>query len=193
MSSNTPPATEAYFCQQCGGPRSPDASVGGSFCSERCLYRHKGEKALRQIRSDHRFCATCFRRLKTVSRPADSRLEDAGLSRLTREAFVGYQYRTEHATDGVDEVAAEERPSDRRLAYSRTSCECGTVDPSDRHEVLRQLDPKQTVQSLWRCLVELERDGTLTHRPSRGAYLEALRKTDLDWSYAIGRALHADG
>ena len=192
MSATSTPG-ETYTCRHCNGSHDATATVGGSFCSERCLYRHRGEKALRRIAADHRYCATCFRQLKTVDRPDDRVLEDAGVSKLTRSAFVGLQSRTEHAVDGVDEREPVGAVRDRPIKFTRTSCECGTVDPSDRHAVLRELDPKQTVQSLWACLVALERDGTLQKRPSKDAYLQALRETDLDWAYAVGRALYADG
>ncbi|WP_049986845.1 hypothetical protein [Halobellus rufus] len=189
--SVTPTSTETYTCRQCGDDHAPTATVGGSFCSEHCLYRHRGEKALRQIASDHRWCATCFRQLKTTHRAADHDLETAGVPGSVRDIFIGYQYRTEHAIDGVDERDHRDNPY-RHTEFTRTSCECGTVNPTDRHAVLRDLDPKATMQSLWQCLVRLERDGTLHHRPSKGAYIEAIRESGRDWIYAIGRALHAD-
>ena len=190
MSATTHTA-ETYTCRHCDGPRDAAASVGGSFCSERCLYRHRGEKAIRRIAADHRWCATCFRQVKTTHRPEDRLLEDAGVSKHTRSAFIGFQYPTEHATDGVDERPSEHEPY-RRLEFTRISCQCGAVDPGDQHEEIRDLDPKTTLQSLWHCLVTLERDGTLHRRPSQDAYLDALRETNRDWVYAIGRALYSD-
>jgi len=189
--SATPTTQETYQCRHCGGPREAAASVGGSFCSERCLYRHRGEKALREIASDHRWCASCFRQVKETTRPDDRELQDAGVSKLVRRSFVGFEDPTEHAVEGVDERDHRGNPY-RRTEFTRTSCECGAVDPNDRHAVLRDLDPKATMQSLWACLVALERTGTLQRRPSKNAYVEALREHDTDWLYAIGRALYAD-
>jgi len=182
---------QTYACQQCGEDYPSRASVGGSFCSERCLYTHRGRKALNTIASDHRWCATCFRQVKTTHRPPDSDLVALNIPRHIRETFVGYQYTTDNATTGVDESEPEGNAA-RRTTYTRVSCECGAVDTSDQHEVLRGLDPAQTIESLWACLVRLEADGTLQHRPTRDAYIEALRETDLDWTYAIGRALYVD-
>ena len=189
--SATTPQTETYTCEHCGGPRKISTSVGGSFCSEHCLFRHRGEKALRQIITDHRWCATCFRQIKTTHRPSEDDLKAMDVPRHIRDAFIGYQDVTEHATDGVDVTDAVEGSS-RRIEYTRTSCSCGAVDPCDRHEVLRQLDPAETIQSLWTCLNRLERDGTLQRRPSQTPYLEALRESNRDWVYAIGRALYSE-
>jgi hypothetical protein len=189
--SATPTTQETYTCRYCDGPREAAASVGGSFCSERCFYRYRGEKALRRITSDHRWCATCFRQLKETTRPDDTELQDAGVSKLIRQSFVGFEDPTEHAVEGVDDREHRDNPY-RWTEFTRTSCECGTVDPTDRHAVLRDLDPKATMQSLWQCLVALEKYGTLQQRPSKPAYIEALRETTRDWTYAVGRALHAD-
>jgi len=189
--SATEHATETYTCRQCDGPRTPELSVGGSFCSERCLFRHRGAKVLQQIAADHRWCATCFRQIKHTHRPPESELVELNIPKHIRDAFVGYQYRTDHATDGVDEAERADG-SERRIEFTRTSCECGAVDPSDQHEVLRELDPAATIQSLWACLVRLEEHGTIQRRPSKSAYLDALRESDCDWTYAIGRALYED-
>lgn len=189
--SATPTTQETYTCRHCGGPREAATSVGGSFCSERCLYRHRGEKALRRIASDHRWCATCFRQVKETTRPDDIELQDAGVSKLVRQSFVGFEDPTEHAVEGVDDREHRDNPY-RRTAYTRTSCECGAVDPNDRHAVLRDLDPEATMQSLWQCLVALEEHGTLQRRPSKPVYIEAIRESNRDWIYAIGRALYTE-
>lgn len=189
--SATTHQSETYTCQHCGGPFERTTSVCGSFCSERCLYRHRGEKALHQIVSDHRWCATCFRQIKTTHRPPESELRSMDVPRHIRDVFIGFQERTEHATEGVD-IAERTDGSSRRIEYTRTSCSCGAVDPCDRHEVLRHLDPAETIQSLWACLNSLERDGTLQRRPDQDVYLKALRESDRDWVYAIGRALYTE-
>jgi hypothetical protein len=192
MSATDTHTTESYTCSHCDGERSPETSVRGSFCSAACYYRHRGTKALHAIRQDHRFCGSCFRRIKTTSRPAERTLQRQQVSLLVREAFVGYQDRTEHATVGVDEFDRDaERNHALRVEGTRLSCRCGTVDPQDEHEVLRDLDTRATVISLWRALVALERDGTLQQRPTRGDYFDAFREAGPDWAYATGRALYA--
>ena len=190
--SSTTHALERHTCGQCGEKCDPMTTVAGAFCSERCLYRHRGQKAIQRIVSDHRWCATCFRQIKTVHRPPESELVELDVPKHIRKAFVGFQYRTDHAVNGVD---CKEDPDlmGRRIEYTRTSCECGAVDPSDRHEILRDLDTEETIQMLWKCLVRLEKHGTIQKRPNKQAYLDALRDSEFDWPYAIGRALYADG
>jgi hypothetical protein len=182
---------ETYSCQHCGDDRTPATSVRGSFCSATCSFRQYGQQALRRLYSDHRFCGSCFRRIKTTSRPAENTLRDARVSRLVRESFVGYQSRTPAATVGVDEFGCIGDNEAVRIEGTRLSCECGTVDPQDRHEVLRRLDIRETVVALWHALVELERAGALDQRPNRDDYFGALREHGPDFEYAVGRALHA--
>jgi len=189
--SAQPDESETYRCAECDGDRTPSTSVRGSYCSLDCYHRHQGRRALRAIQHDHRFCGSCFRRLKTTSRPDDDALRDARVSRLVREAFVGYQSRTEHATIGIDEFDCIGDNPAARLKGTRLSCECGAVDPQDAHPALRGLEIRDTVVRLWRTLVELERDGLVDQRPNRDDYFDALRECGPDWPLAAGRALYA--
>jgi hypothetical protein len=107
-----------------------------------------------------------------------------------RDCLVGYQYATPDATTGVDEFSTDDRNLATRVERTRLSCVCGTVDPSDRHEVLRDIDSEATVTSLWSCLVSLEAEGALDRRPSKDRYFAALREEWRDWEYAAGRALY---
>lgn len=129
--------TETAECQHCGGPRNPDASVGGSFCSHECYYNAKGTKALNQIKQDHLFCSTCFRQVKTVEEPPDGWVDDAvdpvqvaldaGASitnndgdlvldateaathrRTVGECVIGYQFPTEHTEFAEDAIGTED-------------------------------------------------------------------------------------
>lgn len=105
--------TETYECAQCGGPRAPETSVAGSFCSTDCHEAHRREKAaekvLDRVVHSHKFCATCFRRLKFVYRPDHPDLPDF---------FRGYQHRTDNAELGEisrparDVIEPEPSPED---------------------------------------------------------------------------------
>jgi hypothetical protein len=184
-------SVETYACSECGDDRTPATSVRGSFCSAACYYRHRGRQALRAIQQDHRFCGSCFRRVKTTSRPSDDRLRRHDVPRRIREAFVGYQDATEHATVAVDEFDGLDEHAVLRKTGTRLACRCGTVDPQDEHAVLRELDVRASVVALWRALVALERDGTLQQRPVKDDYFDAFRERGPDWAYATGRALYA--
>jgi hypothetical protein len=176
MPLSTPPTSRAT-CSHCDKPRDPAASVRGSFCSTRCYYQHQGRQVLNQIASDHRRCGTCFRQVKEVERPRET----------DPDCVIGWQFGTEHATTGIDEFSDDEF---RRLEGTRLSCECGAVDPGDEHDLIREADRTETVAALWRCLVELERDGSIQQRPDAGRFFDALQERPTDWAYAIGRALY---
>jgi hypothetical protein len=183
---------ETYRCQQCGDEHTAEAAVKGSYCSAGCFYRHRGANTLRKIANDHRFCGTCFRRVKETSRPSDDVLLDAGVSSGVREAFIGFEESTEHAVQAVDEFKSNtDRNTALRVEGLRLSCQCGTVDLSDEHEVLRELDVRESVVALWQALVQLERDGVLQQRPIKDDYFAAFRERGPDWPYAVGRSLFA--
>jgi hypothetical protein len=169
---------ETNTCEHCETEYPAHTQVRG-FCSVGCFYRHKGANILDEIRRDHRLCATCFRQIKTVMPPA----KDAP------ECAIGQQYQTEHTVWGVDDVGSDAyRPLDRQ----RWSCECGTVDPSERDDIIEQveLDDNGIVGDLLQTLRFLERSGAIDRRPSKQRLFEALREEWRDWEYAIGRALY---
>jgi hypothetical protein len=159
-----------------------------SFCSVNCYYRHKGRKALNKIESDHRYCATCFRPVKTTLAPSEDWI-DRGSSALgtaldnggelaniggeitldatecsqarptATDSTVGYQYPTEHTEFVVDEVDSEN--PHRRVMRSGWGCQCGNIDLSERHEVLEDVEIGSILPLLWRCLVELAESGAV--------------------------------
>jgi hypothetical protein len=189
-------------------------AVGG-FCSMGCLHRNKGAGVLRKIRFDHRWCATCFRPIKEVSRPPNRWVEnkaskvqaalDAGAefkavggdltldasacesARPTAvDAVIGTQYQTEHTVWATDDVG--EGLGNRRLRQ-RWACECGNIDPSHRDQTLEDVELDQLVARLFWCLEDLEAEGTIHRRPDKGALFSSLREAWRDWELAVGRAL----
>lgn len=172
-----------YECTYCSGERTPHSSVKGSYCSLACYYRQKGQKALARIQSHHAWCATCFKPVKEIEPPTEYVLQAVECD----DALVGYQYQTEHTDRGVDEADLDQW---RRLVFTRWSCECGTIDPGDRHEWLSEIDTAETIASLYTCLQDLEATGALDHRPDKTLLFEALREEWTDWEYAIGKCLY---
>ena len=183
-----------YPCEHCGDGVHEDATVKGSFCSEACWYRHKGHRALDQIASDHRWCATCFRQIKTVIRPPDSKsvdvegpIHEGRTDAGPKDVLVGWQFQTEHTAWGLDDVSDDEY---RTLDRQRWSCKCGNVDPSARDDILEGVEIETIVTDLLRCLTHLAAHGGLSREPDPDRLFAALREHWRDWEYAIGRALY---
>lgn len=200
---DTDPEAERYPCSypDCEENRPADA-VGGSYCSADCFYRHKGRKAISEIKRNHKWCATCFRPVKSVL-PPDEDCPDFA---------IGWQFPTEHTTHAEHEatrsqhaVAADgsvqrqrpdvddAQPADR-VPYTRWSCECGNVDLSERDELLEMVEIKADrvglVRTLLYCLYDLHADGVFERPPDRDRLFDAIRENYADWEYAAGRALH---
>lgn len=138
------PPRESCTCAYCEGPRNPQASVAGSYCSQSCHEAHRRERAandlLNKVRQDHRFCFTCFRQLKEVAKPP-SRAPDCaiGLQYLTEHADVGEKSRLRFETNRPD------GPSPDRVRTG-TVCTCGATEHSDCIELFRRLEPKYVVR-----------------------------------------------
>lgn len=185
--------TDECACDSCDHEFVVDLAIKGSYCSLDCFYRDKGAAALRQIRHDHQWCATCFRRIKTVEAPPDGVYLDIkgpdheGAADDVRNVIVGYQYRTEHTTWGTDDFSDDDHC---RIERQRWSCECGNVDPSERDDILEEIELETIVASLFRCLEALAEKGALQNDPSWSRYKSALRDHWRDWEFAVGRALY---
>lgn len=169
-------------------------AIRGNYCSAECFYRHKGANVLDEIRRDHRLCATCFRQIKSVERPGGVSLkveppDHEGAAGGVRETIIGRQYPTEHTTWGLDVHQLDDYVI---LDRTRWSCECGTVDPSERDDIIEQveLDDNGIVGDLLETLHFLERSGAIDRRPSKQRLFEALREEWRDWEFAIGRCLY---
>lgn len=190
MSASTHP-TPDYQCSHCEDEFDVTDAYRGSFCSPDCYQRHKGESVLRNIAGDHRWCATCFRQIKSVERPTAA-FVDQLQGDETKASVVGFQYETPHTERAVDEFGGDGTAT-RPVERSRWGCECGAVDPSTRTEVLCRVETATTIASLWACLCDLWTEDNVAHRPSRADYFAALRDgDDLDWSRAIGAAIYGD-
>lgn len=185
--STVTPTSESFDCNapDCNVEYSPASVAHGSYCSNRCYYRHKGADVLRNVAQDQRWCATCFRQVKNIERPSQRLLDS--LEPVTARAVIGRQYATETTVWAVD--ARDTANPYHPIEHQRWGCECGTVDPSTRSEILAEIDPETTVQSLWACLRELWREDNVAHEPSLDPYLEGIRDRR-DWPQAIGRAIY---
>ena len=173
------PRTGECGRSECDAEFPVHGAYKGAFCSRQCHLQHRGQKALNVIRNDHRWCATCFRKLKEIERPP----MDAP------EFVVGYQYPTEHMRPSVDSRGA----LGVEQHWRRWGCECGNVDHRHRDDILEDVEIDGAVYNLLVCLHELEADGPLTERADPDRLFGALRQRWRDWEYAIGAALYAEG
>jgi hypothetical protein len=138
--SRSQSASCAY--RACDASRDPHDSVEGSYCSQACYYRDRGDRLLRAIEHRHELCSTCFRLTKDIERPPVEylrrhfRRSGVGWSRegadepwtverygqeVSRDAVVGFADATEHATPG---------------SYG-LECRCGAVDHDIDEQAIR--------------------------------------------------------
>lgn len=186
MSTTNTHPTETYQCETCGGQTPAHAIVAGSFCSTECYARHRGQKLLNILEHDHRFCFTCFARLKTTERPSEqwtmdkasrvkSALDQGGefapgpRGRLVLDAtrceynktvdiqqIIGFQYGTKDATRGVIEDQIDDY-----LVIEREGliCTCGNTHHRNRETVIQHSDIKVVARNLLHSLEVLRREG----------------------------------
>ncbi|GGM64409.1 hypothetical protein J2752_000434 [Halarchaeum rubridurum] len=194
-------------------------AVAGSYCSRDCAWRDQGG-VLKTIVHDHRFCATCFARIKETVSPDDdwrerhaSALEsaldqggefvageggqmvldatDCDHHRVTSvDAVIGVQYLTDQADHGLRSLPSPDA-SDR--ATWAPICQCGNTDHS-HHEP--EFDGEDTVARAYNLIALLEflRDEDKAPRSPDGAALMRNVRVDgeVSWRRAIGAALQED-
>jgi len=64
--SSTDTPHEACTCQYCDDEYRAAEGYNRNYCSVKCRYNGAAHGILRTIRFDHRFCGSCFRKLKEV-------------------------------------------------------------------------------------------------------------------------------
>lgn len=154
----------------CDQQRTKHSSVAGSFCSEECAARHEGRKFLNQVRTDHRFCWSCFRARKEIERPTDEARRN--LDPICDQALVGFEYHSEHVEMGPYGL----------------ECECGAVD----HDV-EEWDRRDEAPYHWylyRVSQQLVAEGQREDAIDLETFADALWETD-DLELAVGLALRS--
>jgi hypothetical protein len=159
-----------YDCAfpDCDQTRTETSSVAGSYCSQDCADRHDGQRLLRQIETDHRFCWSCWRARKTIERPTDTARR--GLGPVTDDALIGYEYATEHVEMGPHGL----------------ECSCGSVD----HR-LEGWDRRAEGPYHWHIKLivsQLREEGQSDQVLDLATFADELWETD-DLPLALGRAL----
>lgn len=194
--------TTTEECKHCHEPI--DVFYAPGYCSKACYYRFKGANVLEEIQRDHKFCATCFRQIKTVARPdgvevRTDPVEHEAAVNEEKNLFIGWQYATKHmevAEDDLGGINTNPEGHDRLIApsqvdFTRWSCICGNVDPSNRDEIIEAVEVDEIVPQLYYCLEALHTQGTIDVTPEWSELRSALRDQWRDWEYCIGRTLNS--
>lgn len=163
MSTSQPSASPSnvYECEECGGPRTQAASIKGSFCSQDCYHSHQASKQARdilnQLERDHRYCYTCFRRLKDTYRPPSR----WGLP----DSVTSFQSLTPHAQIGQK---TKHRPHYLNTDHIKTTvdqtrtgaiCSCGNTHHRDLEPVIRQRCLLESAHYLLTSIQSLKEEG----------------------------------
>lgn len=165
----------------------------GRYCGTACEQRHRGRTALLNV-LDHTVCGTCFETLKEVENPKpdfefntrghawtvdeDGTVEYQFFDQTeSREAAVGFQYTTEHATTG-------EKSRRGRVVTGVVCAECGGGSHRDHNEILAtHTDIARLVNDYLRPHEDVHVDVEILHREYEA--------TD-ELALAVGRALLDD-
>jgi hypothetical protein len=143
----------------------------GGYCSEDCKIRAKATDVLDTIQSDHRFCSSCYRPIKTVFRPDDNvtpELRKKAL--LIRESFIGFEDLTRYAEQGSYGV----------------ECTCGNLQHYHAEELLRDGAPYEWFLKL--SIERLANEGQFEYTFAIDEFCNAFWETE-DFEYALGEAV----
>lgn len=142
----------------------PDSHGNSRFCSLRCACRARATAVLDMFTQDHKFCANCFRLQKRIEGPRQHWGPDAdeikqkwrtyGDQEVTKQAFVGKAYPTEHTEHGIrthygraPEVL-DQRFAPRGIDRTGNVCECGVCSHRNREWPLSKGDAIEAAQHL---------------------------------------------
>jgi len=209
MSTTTPtPSEETYECAYCGSPRRPSTSVAGSFCSIVCHRQHRRQKrageVLRELKQDHRFCATCGRQLKEIEAGDQSLVVKPSSHQdwtAASDVWVGIQHRTEHAEAGEISLDTTDDPAmltDDRVATG-TTCACGNTDHRHEEPAIRERAPFETAHYLALAVEALRAEGKHDVDIDRHELVDAVTEqavpvqdTDIDVQAALADAVRLE-
>ncbi|MDL0127090.1 hypothetical protein [Halobacterium salinarum] len=211
MSTATTPPQQEHRRQtdecdhpDCSSSYAIQDGVAG-HCSQDCADRHRGHRFLNTLRFDHRYCATCFARLKDVHTPTDDWRErkqepveialdqggefvDAGDGTLELDATAceyettidpdavsGFQSFTSAGTIG--EVREETADGLPDDTRQGTICAvCGNASLSMADDILRRGDIKAVARNLIAAARDVYAEGQTEHKLTRGVFVRVLRE-----------------
>jgi len=168
-------SSDGYECAYCSDHYTH--GIHGSFCSHECFHKHKGENIIRQIKSDHTVCTSCFGTLKNIDKPPRDFLERINVENgfHTKQAIIGFEYTTP------------------RVEYEHgfSYCRCGNIDHYAEIDELRGVDLQDVLVNLWGLLREYyQQDQFGDNKPHKEVLFDTLKESDLDWRLALGKAVY---
>lgn len=178
-------------CKECENQIEEYYSPG--YCSERCYYKHKGDKALNLLRHDHRICASCGNFLKEIEAPTDSYdlyvqgPDGEPDENQLKNCLVGYQ----HLTPNAEWVEKERQSADEYIPLigTGTGCECGITDTKEIDPDLQELELAKVLSNYVKVFYELYREGQLDQRINKDVFFSEFKASN-DLQYALGCALY---
>jgi len=172
------PETDCEFCGE-----SFEIGYNAEYCSKECVHKSRGESVLNIIKHDHRFCFSCFTKIKEVERPTDEQLRQIE-GQHSADAVIGFQYKEPEADIG--EITAKADTIDT-VVTGIVCGNCGTTDHRDSFQ--RDLSVKQAAKRLRERVKETREEGQHSFDFSTEAFVEAWNESGGDWEYALGVAL----
>ncbi|MCF2208650.1 hypothetical protein KVP02_13490, partial [Halobacterium salinarum] len=173
--------------------------------SQDCADRHHGHRFLNTLRYDHRYCATCFARLKDVHSPSENwqtrkrepveiALEQGGKfvaagdgtleldatacehhQTIDPEQVTGFQSFTSAGTIG--EVRKETPAGMPDDTRQGTICSvCGNASLSESDDILRRADIKAVARNLLAAARSVYAEGQTEHELTDQVFVRVLRE-----------------
>lgn len=125
--TTTPPGQSYEICQCefCDGYYPHSIGFNRRFCRRDCKYRSIARDLLTKIKFDHRYCASCYRKLKTISPPTLTE-KSARKGKPIPDAAIGRQNYHDHAVPDVRNVSrgSAEHSYPSVIPEVRMTCSC---------------------------------------------------------------------
>jgi hypothetical protein len=159
-------------------------------CSQDCADRHRGRKLLRNVRTDHRWCWSCWKPKKTIEKPSEQyrnrAFDESGVELTqdgdgelfvqrygqedTRDAVCGFEHYTRHVTRGPYGI----------------ECECAAIS----HDI-DEWDRRDEGVPAWRLkriVDQMRREGQHDHHFDPEAFANTLwrgRRVPPTWDHIV--------
>jgi hypothetical protein len=116
---------EICQCENCEGHYPLSIGFNRRFCRSQCKYRSLAQSLLDTLRYDHRYCANCYRKMKSVEPPGLSK-KSAERGKSIPECATGRQYYREHCQQDLRNThrASSEHGYASVSLDSRMTCSC---------------------------------------------------------------------
>lgn len=178
-------ATERPVSRQCDRDACDESYRAGTghagYCSDRCWAWGRADQLLDTVRNDHRFCASCFRRLRTITPPPDEAF--FGTNQVTARAAIGWAMAEPETTRVDGEVLTlEQTPTGLEAVATdrltrRQGCSCGTTHhTTTERSTLTKRECIAHAKRLSTALTDLRNDGVHDDVHDRDLFLDAVRK-----------------